>query len=377
MKASLPLGSGVMTKNCRMNNLGLLYSGSREESSSSDDEVSSLDDTSFMRYGDSQRNGCHVDNSSILSTDHSEEDDYHIFTDDEETASPVELLSEAESAALNEDSSSVKTPTTWAHYNQERGRLLAQTLLKQSRPYDDYDSEEEEETPKQEQQRRRPRRGGKKKRRTSFLGRAVQSLRFHKRRIKSSSPLDKTVATAASAVDTRNHLVDFGAWEARAGVIVSPTPKSCDDSVTSWKSTRSWKSTTSIGSVMSFKRITTPIKKLFSPSKDSEQEETMSSSSVADDDLMDPAIPTIAAQGLESRVSSEDIVLELGLGEDGYRLLQALRGKAGMVDLEEEDGSVEDRSIPLIHLLNDIWVPHYEEYVIRAVNAFMHFLLGS
>jgi hypothetical protein len=75
----------------------------------------------------------------------------------------------------------------------------------------------------------------------------------------------------------------------------------------------------------------------------------------------------------------------LGLGQDGERLLRLLHGKAGIVDVDDDEDDCYDdesmdggcatigssgRGVPLIHLVDDFWLPHYEEYVTRTVNSF-------
>ena len=58
----------------------------------------------------------------------------------------------------------------------------------------------------------------------------------------------------------------------------------------------------------------------------------------------------------------------LGIEDDGRMLLDYMRANAGIIeDLSE---SYPPSSIPWLHLFDDFWMPHYEEYVVRAVHAF-------
>jgi hypothetical protein len=82
-----------------------------------------------------------------------------------------------------------------------------------------------------------------------------------------------------------------------------------------------------------------------------------------------------------SRPSSEEVAQALNIEEEGCAILSLVRGRTGMVeDLHDPPSSSqpskESIMIPWIHIVDDLWIPHYEEYVIRAVYAFSHQLLS-
>jgi hypothetical protein len=85
------------------------------------------------------------------------------------------------------------------------------------------------------------------------------------------------------------------------------------------------------------------------------------------------------------RPTSEDIARSLDIVEQGQVVLCHIRGRTGVVDdlqhdsrsphCSQTDHDVASSSslsmmIPWIHLYDTIWIPHYEEYVIRAVYNF-------
>jgi hypothetical protein len=81
-----------------------------------------------------------------------------------------------------------------------------------------------------------------------------------------------------------------------------------------------------------------------------------------------------------SRPSSEEVAQALNIEEEGRLVLSLVRGRTGMVeDLLDPPPShaCKDRiMVPWIHIVDDLWIPHYEEYVIRAVHAFSQQLLS-
>ena len=81
----------------------------------------------------------------------------------------------------------------------------------------------------------------------------------------------------------------------------------------------------------------------------------------------------------EPRITTEDIATKLDMSEEGHQLLTHIRGRAGVIDnpehLEEENGG--RGQLPWVHLHDNIWMPHYEEYVVRSVHHFQQQLQRS
>ena len=79
--------------------------------------------------------------------------------------------------------------------------------------------------------------------------------------------------------------------------------------------------------------------------------------------------------GLDCRLSSDHVADMLDLGDyDAQLVLNRLRGRCGAVEMEEPQTVVSSRTVPYVHVLEDVWIPHYEEYVVRSVEAFTQFL---
>lgn len=82
-------------------------------------------------------------------------------------------------------------------------------------------------------------------------------------------------------------------------------------------------------------------------------------------------------EGLDQgRATADELVSMLQLGDEGMMLLQALRGRAGAVTMDEDENgyNCDAEGVPYLHLQDDFWVPHYEEFVVRKVNAFGRYL---
>lgn len=90
------------------------------------------------------------------------------------------------------------------------------------------------------------------------------------------------------------------------------------------------------------------------------------------------------------RSTSEDVAAALGIADEGRLLLAHIRGRAGIIDDLCDDDDHDDETntstpessvannnnnIPWIHLYDAVWMPHYEEYVVRAVHAFSRRLM--
>lgn len=88
-----------------------------------------------------------------------------------------------------------------------------------------------------------------------------------------------------------------------------------------------------------------------------------------------------ARDGLfEPRITTEDIATALDMSGEGRQLLTHIRGRAGVIDDPEQD--LEDETngsgqLPWIQLHDNVWMPHYEEYVVRSVYRFQKQLQTS
>jgi hypothetical protein len=80
----------------------------------------------------------------------------------------------------------------------------------------------------------------------------------------------------------------------------------------------------------------------------------------------------VFSDGLDCRLTADHVATMLQLGDDGDHMLSNLRGKSGAVEMEEPYAFY--RGLPYLHLEGDVWIPHYEEYVVRTVDAFGRFL---
>lgn len=361
-----------------------------------------------------------------------EEDDY-IFTDDEQEASPfkyVDCLTADESAALEHElftvlpavvsmdeddlqgKDAILSPGTWTEYNTARGRMVAQALLQKMRSSnsdsivsstasssadddDDHDNNDNDNPEAQKQQTRRRRRPTTRHRRT-FLGRAVQSLRNsgsrnsnNKRYTVVSSALDSV--KSPSAVHARNALVDFGSWEARVvhkksnKPPVAPTPQQVvtppgspvieQDVAIAAAATAATTAETSkelpfpnfaLRAVLGLQAATTD-----EDHDDDNQEHQHLADSFSDELL----------QALEVRNDAYTVLQALGLGTEAVQCLQTVRNRAGVVDDLQadtgQDGDCTATVLPWMHVTANVWMPHYEEYVMQTVNAFHRRMVAS
>lgn len=365
------------------------------------------------------------------------EGDQYIFADDD--GSPAhQRLTESESVLLNSSFASafsskdqpssasmsvIKSPNTWATLNQQRGRLLARSLLRQARRRElspgsvstmeeEYSLDEERDDVPPEDTTTistivtKRRRHGRRKpssrlffdQRQSLLTRAVQSMRRQRQKVfaHSTSPLDNLchdsrfvgslpattpnnitsttmLSPVPSAVHARNALADFGSWE-KAAIAASPT---------GFRHLENHKSQLECIPEHEYASDSTDekwsIERLSAPDFSTRSNVTSGPKSC-------PIYLGLSLfDGLEGRASAQDVALMLGLGQDGERLLRLLHGKAGIVDVDDDEDDCYDdesmdggcatigssgRGVPLIHLLDDFWLPHYEEYVTRTVNSF-------
>lgn len=92
----------------------------------------------------------------------------------------------------------------------------------------------------------------------------------------------------------------------------------------------------------------------------------------SEDDLEEPAVDFRRYPNLdtawETRTKSSDLVKELGLDGVGLDCLRALEQQAGLVDIDPV-GYETEIYIPLMKVFG-VWIPHYEDYVIRTVHRF-------
>ena len=85
----------------------------------------------------------------------------------------------------------------------------------------------------------------------------------------------------------------------------------------------------------------------------------------------------MCTDGLDCRLTADHVAVLLDVGDDAASLLHRLRGRAGAVEMEPAatTGDAKDTNgVPYLHLSGDVWIPHYEEYVVRSVEAFTQFL---
>jgi hypothetical protein len=171
----------------------------------------------------------------------------------------------------------------------------------------------------------------------------------------STSPLDAenpgSGSKELSAVLARNKLANFGAWEE---VVDGPQADDVDG--------RS-------------KRISDNHGGLEEKAPDSDRLARKRQTSFLDKRMLQ--------EELESpRATADEIAVALGIEAEGRRLLRHARGRAGVID---EDGTAMDamnnkedqgNAVPVIHIMDDIWMPHYEEYVMKSVLAFSRRLLS-
>jgi hypothetical protein len=330
---------------------------------------------------------------------------------------------EAQEEKKQDHSDFIQSPSTWSSYNVARGRKAAKALLhlqhlrdtKNSNNIsnsssthlvvaDDTDTTTTEDgtvTTKQTQTTT----STTTKRSSSLLGRAVQSLR-RKRYTPSSSPLDKqrvkknvgsllsskTTNTSTtfltlppmspSAVYARNTLVDFGSWEARVSAPTITTTSTADAEVHAVAVSEK---------LQERKQAKNPFCK--NPCAVVEPVVVVKVTKLF---LSDVTIPGFSRnekddddnnKALESRTLADDMLQSLGLAGDDHarHCLQTLRARAGVIDdLEslcdpdaDENDPHKDNVLPWMHIEGDLWMPHYEEYVLQTVHAFHRRLLVS
>ena len=373
------------------------------------------------------------DASSIISNDHyfdyqsPDEGEPYIFTDeqespfpsgnDEDSSSSLSSSTSCSSSQFNNNNNSKlmfqlprelqtnaleDSAAAWSYYNKQRGRLLAQHLLhkirqrQQEEKLDDADDEASMDSSvlnlglsvnKREQQRQGyPRVSTSirapgdvvaappvrvvaappvdlkvetdepdtlKKPRASMLGRAVQTLRRSRKATKASPSL--------SLSSMRNRNVDFESWE-RSVMNKQKSKKKTTTNViqgilSNRKNRRHNKSDRRVPSTVSRENSgepkTDPVIKAVSLGTSVQWKKKRPT--------------TVNTTALDARASSDDIAAQLGLGDTASRLLKRLRATAGVFDEEEQTSSSE---VPLLHILEGLWIPHYEEYVFSTVHNF-------
>jgi hypothetical protein len=334
---------------------------------------------------------------------------------------------EQEEEKKEADQSDLMSPETWSYNNSAQGRKAAKALT----PADARDAEDADETMKSSNTRshhyhRRPssrRTDSTDKRSSSMLGRAVQSLR-RKRYTPSSSLLDyqhppkakkqedlelsksmllsssapkatglPDLTISPSAVYARNALVDFGSWEAR---VSRPT-------ITTASAAATTTATPTTSTTAKAKRSSLSVQLLEEDGQDSSVKldtvvtptgetkafklavkvTSLFSAGMPSPPLVSRENNELDYSALESpRTLAEDMLQSLGLAGDDHarQCLQTLRARAGVIDdLEcDQQDADEDPSnvLPWIHIVDDVWMPHYEEYVFTTVQAFHRRLLG-
>jgi hypothetical protein len=341
---------------------------------------------------------------------------------------PPEQQEEEKKEQDRGDSSLTMSPTTWSHYNSARGRKAAKALMQNLRdntntPVDDGDTEDEDE--KMQTPSRRTESTSTDKRSSSMLGRAVQSLR-RKRYTPSSSPLDyqypsttnantqedvavsKSLSSSSSqkapalpepvvspsAVYARNKLVDFGSWEARVSPPFITNTSAAATTATTPTTRKTAKAKRAPVSVQLPEEKEQEPRAVVTPT--GERKATNFSVKVTSLLSSGETSPTLVSRwtdeldnsALESpRTLAEDMLQSLGLAGDDHarQCLQTLRSRAGVIDdlecllASDQQGADKDPShiLPWMHIVADVWMPHYEEYVFSTVHAFHRRLLVS
>jgi hypothetical protein len=381
----------------------------------------------------SQENNLRLSSSDEMSTNTK----CYIFMDDDDeclTQSSKDRtadLATLGSRIVMNDLSQV-SPHTWEQYNQNRGRIVAQQMLQPFRRRDEEDntdplSDEEEMNLDGLFERHRPFFLGR------VFGRKKVALHPSKRFTESTSPLDNFSAqlrhntikrhrvsdlacqaiadadaergsmtgssssllsyrtkrvnddSGSSAVLTRNMLVDFRAWEAllRNKDHVDSKRNECriKDKVASdcaleetSHSSADDEGHDDDASNLFIKAASLLVQDFIFGSRDSAEHDLSTRPSLSNEDSLNKWDDESAAF---ERRTSEEVAVALGIAQDGCHLLGHIRGRAGIIDNLQDDGdeSGNGLSLPWIHLFDDVWMPHYEEYVVRAVHSFSRLLM--
>jgi hypothetical protein len=356
----------------------------------------------------------------------------YIFTDDDDdcltqsskyrTADLATLGSRIGMSDLSQVS-----PHTWEKYNQNRGRIVAQQMLQPFRHRDEEDNTDplsDDDDMKLD--------GLFERHRPFFLGRVFgrkkAAINPSKRFTESTSPLDncsnqlrrhtvkrhrvsdlacQAIADAergsttdssssllfnrtkrvngdsgSSAVLTRNMLVDFGAWEA---LLRNKDPidskrdefrlKDCALEETSHSAADEGHDDDE--SVLFIKAASLLVQDFIFGNKDSAGLHRSTRPYLSDDGSLHKCDDESCAF---ERRTAEEIAVALGIAQDGCHLLGHIRGRAGIIEYlqnDDDDESGNGLSLPWIHLFDDVWMPHYEEYVVRAVHSFSRLLMNS
>ena len=193
---------------------------------------------------------------------------------------------------------------------------------------------------------------------------------------------------SSSAGDKRNRLVDFEAWEAALAAAhqqrmnhspSSVIPEGEDEGSSLWKGANDLDHSSERASVDfnddDDEKSVLFIKSVSLTAQDFIPKKSFSPSQPAPDMRL----------GLEEpRWTSEDIAVALDLQEDeALELLTHIRGRAGIIDdLGSDTGITTESSddtnvLPWIHLQDNVWMPHYEEYVVRAVHLFQRRMMEA
>ena len=295
---------------------------------------------------------------------------------------------------------SIQSPNTWSTYNKRRGRMLAQHLLTKLRDEeqeqhgnnDDNDDGDDEassttssgsSSSEEEEEVRKPRRAKRRtttesKQRGNLLDRAVKSFRRHRKTPQAArktaatttSKKSSKVTTTPSLSTVRNKQVDFGAWERR----ISPHKKQKKDAT---------RSRERMSYLLDLVEKTTNESSLHRDDNDRKNHHhpvvpvIIKAVSLQCGTALAPS--SVNTSALDARATADDVAAQLNLQESGAYLLKKLRAKAGAFDEDDDKNGNEEndniRNLPLLHLVGDMWTPHFEEYVFRAVHSFGRRLL--
>jgi len=333
------------------------------------------------------------------------------------------------------------SPETWQHYNEERGRRMARQMLSRanndststagdsSYEVDTASMALEEEqhghgspSPRLRHSNEQPQR-----RHSSFLGRVFFG-RGGKRFTRSLSPLDAKVqakvegststsnttpvkynphrvsdlavsaalqqkegseSPSSSAGDKRNCLVDFEAWEAALAAAHQQRMNHSPSSVIPEGEDVEGSSLRKGANGLDHRSEHASVD--FNDDDDEKSVLFIKSVSLTAQDFIPKRSfsPSLTAPDMrlgleEARSTSEDIAVALDMQEDeALELLTHIRGRAGIIeDLGSDTGNTMESShdtnvLPWIHLQDNVWMPHYEEYVVRAVHLFQRRMMET
>jgi hypothetical protein len=312
--------------------------------------------------------------------DQSDSTNNYIFTDDEGSVeSPLvprdqrqpdggglyaSLSSRYKSFGSDSDSQSSasanKSPATWTAYNQSKGREFARKMISDAKegkvsrkaPLDDASDTDNDSDLERAPSYGRHKAAGRSASSSSLLGMLGSASRRGRGLFVTSK------SASRSAVDRRNN--DFYDWEVQAA------PRSLLSSSRNLRGDLSGQTpsvgtaSTSIRSNLSTRSVTSSV--VASIIKEQRQRDKKVFRNAA----------AVCSDGLDCRLTADHVATMLQLGDDGDQLLSNLRGKSGAVEMEEPYAFY--RGFPYLHLEGDVWIPHYEEYVVRTVDAFGRFL---